>query len=90
VRQAIEAYLSAHPKADNLAMLLLGQRLGPASRLEDLDRPGSTESLLDWFETTWDVRQDERRRAAAAAITGAVDHWRAQGWLTVDLAAGLR
>lgn len=90
VRQAIEAYLSASPDADSLAMLFLGQHLGPASRLDSLDRPDAAESLLRWFDATWDTRQDERRRAAAAAITAAVDHWRAQGWLTKDLAAGLR
>jgi hypothetical protein len=89
-RQAIEAYLSAHPEADSLAMLFLGQHLGPASRLDSLDRPGTAESLFRWFDATWDTRQDERRRTAADAITGAVDHWRAQGWLTEDLAAGLR
>lgn len=90
VRQAIEAYLSAHPDADSLAMLFLGQHLGPASRLDALDQPGTAESLLRWFVATWDTRQDERRQAAAAAITGAVDQWRAQGWLAEDLAAGLR
>lgn len=91
VRQAIEAYLSADPDdADSLAMLFLGQHLGPASRLDSLDRSRTAESLLRWFDATWDTRQDERRRAAAAAITGAVDHWIAQGWLSEDLAAGLR
>jgi len=90
VRQAIEAFLSANPDADSLAMLFLGQHLGPASRLETLDRPGTAESLVRWFDATWDPRQGERRRAAAAAITGAVDHWRAQGWVTEDLAAALR
>jgi hypothetical protein len=90
VRQAIEAYLSASPDADSLAMLFLGQHLGPASRLDAIDQPGTAESLLRWFDATWDTRQNERRHAAAAAITGAVDHWRAQGWLTRDLAAGLR
>ena len=90
VRQAIEAYLSATPAADSLAMLFLGQHLGPASRLDSLDQPGKAESLQRWFDATWDARQDERRRAAAATITEAVDHWRAQGWLTEDLAAELR
>ncbi|GAB2731475.1 hypothetical protein [Nocardioides pakistanensis] len=89
-RQAIEAYLSAHPEADSLAMLLLGQHLGPASRLETLDGPGTADSLRRWFDATWDARQDERRRTAAAAITRAMEYWRAQGWLTEDPAAGLR
>jgi hypothetical protein len=90
VRQAIEAYLSASPEADSLAMLFLGQHLGPASRLESLDRPEAADSLVDWFDATWDTRQSERRRTAATAITAAVDAWLAHGWLTEDLAAGLR
>jgi hypothetical protein len=90
VRQGIEAYLAAHPDADSLAMLFLGQHLGPAIRLEALDRPGAADSLVHWFDATWDSRQDKRRRAAAAAITAAVDHWLAHGWLTEDLAARLR
>jgi hypothetical protein len=90
VRQAIEAYLNAHPDADSLTMLFLGQHLGPASRLETLDEPSAEKSMKQWFDITWDPRQEERRRAAAAAITGAVDHWRAQGWLAEDLAAALR
>lgn len=90
VRQAIEAYLAAEPGADSAAMLLLGQHLGPASRLDVLDRAGAAESLARWFDATWTERQPARRRAAAEAITGAVDHWRTAMWLTEDAAVHLR
>lgn len=48
------------------------------TRMNALDRLTTAESLVRWFDATWDTRQSERRRAAAATITGAVDHWRAR------------
>jgi hypothetical protein len=90
VRQAIEAFLAAEPEADSLAMLFLGQHLGPASRLEMLDEPDAAAALTGWFESTWTDRQTRRRQAAAAAIVAAVDHWLAEGWLAEDPAAMLR
>jgi hypothetical protein len=90
VRQAIESFLEATPSAEPLTMVMLGRHLGPSARLEELDHPGKQQQLERWFSTTWGTRPDDRRAAAAASLTGAVDHWREQGWLSGDPAGFLR
>ncbi|MFZ5847300.1 MAG: hypothetical protein ACOYX5_07970 [Actinomycetota bacterium] len=88
-RQAIETFLATHPDADSLTMVLLGQHLGPATRLAALERPGAAEELRQWFDATWSERHPARRQAAVT-ICAAVDHWRGEQWLAQDLASALR
>ena len=84
VRQAIETFLRSEPAADALTMVMLGQHLGPATRLRTLDEPAAKEELASWFGATWDVQPEGRRTAAGAALLAAVDHWRGHGWLATD------
>lgn len=90
VRQAIEAFLRSEPAADALTMVMLGQHLGPATRLRALDDPAAQERLAAWFRTTWEVQPDGRRSAAGAALLAAFDHWRDHGWLATDPVGFLR
>lgn len=78
VRQAVEHFLEAHPGADSLAMLMLGQHLGPSTRLHQL---GSSlaDSLTTWLLKTWP--DDRRREGPAAAVDAALAHWQRNGWL---------
>lgn len=90
VRQAIEAFLSSVPAADAFTMVMLGQHLGPATRLDALTDRSAQESLQSWFTATWGGQPDARRAVAAAAVLAAVDHWREQGWLSDDPVGWLR
>jgi hypothetical protein len=82
VRQAIEHFLTVHPGSDSLAMLLLGQHLGPSTRLHLLDEKSARE-MATWVASTWpDGGPVSTVRAVAA-------YWREQGWTPVDLAEHL-
>ena len=90
MRQAIETFLRSDPTADALTMVMLGQHLGPATRLGTLDDPAAQESLAAWFRATWGAQPEGRRAAAGAAVVAAVDHWRGHGWLASDPVGFLR
>ncbi len=80
-RQAIEAYLTATPEGDSLTMLMLGRHLGPSRRVRDLDDEAEQQRLRTWFDRTWSAKDQPRRDAAEAALTDALAHWRARGWV---------
>ncbi len=86
VRQGIERFLGVHPEADSLAMLLLGQQLGPSSRLHQLD-DATAHRLAAWARSTWP--DAATRSGAISAIHAAAAYWVRQGWTRVDLAAHL-
>ena len=90
VRQAVESFLRSEPAADALTMVMLGQRLGPATRLRALDDPDVQERLAAWFGNTCDAHPEGRRTAAGVALLAAFDHWRDQGWLATDPVGFLR
>lgn len=90
VRQAVEDFLRSVPAADAVTMVMLGQHLGPATRLDTLGDASAQERLESWFSATWGTRPNGRRAAAAAAVLAAVDHWREQGWLSGDPVGFLR
>ncbi len=89
VRQAVEAYLTSAPDADSLTLVLLGQHLGPSTRLDSLG-PEAADRMQRWFQSTWGSQPASRRDHAAVALVGAIAHWRQHGWLSTDLTAGLR
>lgn len=93
VRQALERsqtiLAAAGESLDPTVILLLGQRLGPATRLDELDRAGhDPQAIRDWVEGTWGVGDNAAK--ARHTITVLADHWRLQGWTTTDMAAELR
>jgi hypothetical protein len=91
VRQAVDAFLSSgFPDADSTAMLMLATRLGPSSRLNILEGGAAAKDLGAWFEKLYGSKAGTSRDSARRTIVGAVDHWRAQGWVADDPAAALR
>ncbi|MGO1166517.1 MAG: hypothetical protein ACTMHL_07860 [Janibacter sp.] len=74
---------------DPTVALLLGQRLGPATRLDGLTAAGhDPEAVRSWAEGLWGAGADAG--PARRTITALADHWRQQGWTTTDMAAELR
>lgn len=93
VRQALQEsqtnLAAAGTTLDPTVVLLLGTHLGPATRLNALERSGhDADTLRDWVERTWGG--GGRGAAARHTLTTLADHWSDQGWTTTDLAAGLR
>lgn len=93
VRQALErsqALLAAEGRTlDPTVVLLLGQRLGPATRLDGLNAAGHDPAALRaWAEGLWGAGADAG--TARDTITALADHWQRQGWTTTDMAAELR
>ena len=89
VRQATETYLGGAADADPVTLVMLGQHLGAATRLSRLGDPAGSD-LASRVDGVWGASPSPRRSAAVSTVLGAVDHWRAAGWLAQDLAAGLR
>ena len=81
VRVAIDAYLthaqdqSANTPADPVTLVLLGQFLGPSTRLSRLE----PETIRDWLHRTWPSARARSR--PAATMRGAVSHWVDKSWL---------
>jgi hypothetical protein len=81
VRVAIDAYLtdaqdqSPDVSADPVTLVLLGQFLGPSTRLSRLE-PGT---LRDWLHRTWPSARARTR--PAATVRGAVSYWFDKSWL---------
>lgn len=73
VRQAITLFLEASDSADATAMLLLGQQLGPGTRLGTVD---TSESLNAWLERTYPPGSEGH-----TTIRDALEDWRRRGWL---------
>lgn len=90
VRRAIETFLAIGSDADPLAAVLLGQHLGAATRLSALDSASAASDLAAWYDATWAAQPDSQRQAVAHTLRALADHWRREGWLAQDLAAGLR
>ena len=90
VRQAVEAYLRTDAQADSTAILMLGTHLGASTRLKALEQPQTATELREWFLRLWTEGSGGRREEARKTVLRAVDHWRAQGWLSGDPAAELR
>jgi len=89
LRQATKAFLNdAGEPTDGLTMVLLGTKLGASTRLSRLDTAAAVADLSVWLEQTYTARPDQRSQAVAT-LRRAFAHWRAQGWLTHDLAAGM-
>ena len=90
VRQAVEAYLKTDAHADSTAILMLGTHLGSSTRLKALEQPQTATDLREWFLRLWGERSGGRGEEARETVLRAIDHWRAQGWLSGDPAAELR
>lgn len=89
LRQATEAFLTdSGGSADSLTMLLLGGRLGSTTRLSRLDTEEVAADIAAWVTETFGSRAAQRNQAVDT-LRQAVAHWRAQGWLTRDLAERL-
>lgn len=74
---------------DPTVVLLLGQHLGPATRLDGLVAAGhDPASVRAWAESLWGAGTN--LATARHAITALADHWQQQGWTTTDMAAELR
>jgi hypothetical protein len=91
VRQAVDAFLSSGP-ADNdpTAILMLAKQLGAGSRLSALEGEAAAKEIRAWFEKLYGSKANKSRDSARRTIVGAIDHWRTQGWIADDPAAGLR
>ncbi len=89
VRQAIGEHMTASSGADPLAMLSLGQHLGPSTRLEDISGAGAAEALAEWFVRTWAEHDSDRRVAVRSSINDAYAFWLAKGWIANDPSADL-
>lgn len=87
VREAIAAFLTEEPDSHSLAMVMLGQHLGPSRRLDDL---GSevVEQLDGWVDDTWGAQPEAQRRDVRAAVSAAVAFWRGRGWLPESASGG--
>lgn len=93
VRQALErsqTTLAADGAAlDPTVVLLLGQRLGPATRLDGLTAAGhDPASLRAWAEGLWGTGAGAA--SARRTLTALADHWQRERWTTTDMAAELR
>lgn len=74
---------------DPTVVLLLGQRMGPSTRLEGLTAAGHDPAAVrTWVEGLWGAGADGA--SARHTITVLADHWQQQGWTTTDMAAELR
>jgi hypothetical protein len=80
VREAIAAFLAEQPHSNSLAMVMLGQHLGPARRLDDLGS-GAVEQLAAWIDDTWGAQPEAQQGDIRAAVDAAIAFWRRQGWL---------
>ena len=93
VRQALErshtVLAEEGTTLDPTVVLLLGQHLGPATRLDGLSAAGhDPASVRDWAESLWGT--GDGGATARHTITALADHWLEQGWTTTDMAAELR
>lgn len=90
MRQATEVFLrEAQGPTDSLCLVLLDTELGASTRLSRLDEQ-TAESLATWVRATFGEASSARRDTAETTIRNVVDHWLHEGWLSVDIAAGLR
>ena len=90
VRHGIESALGVTPGLDSLALVLLGRFLGPARRLEDVERDVSAQELAEWFQQTWGGGAGAARESALAAVTAVFAHWLDVGWIEKDASDPLR
>ena len=90
VRHGIESALGVTPGLDSLALVLLGRFLGPARRLEDVERDVSPQDLATWFQQTWGGRDGAARDSALNAVTAVFAHWLDAGWIETDASVTLR
>jgi hypothetical protein len=91
VRQAVEAFLASDFRdADATAMLMLATQLAPSSRLSALEGPEAATALAAWFQRLYGPKEGKSRNSALRTVVGAIDFWRAQGWVADDPAAGFR
>lgn len=89
LRQATEEFLGdAGSSVDSVAMVLLGSKLGPSTRLSRLDTEATADELERWVAQTFTSRKDQRA-AAVTTLQRAVRYWLDHGWLTRDLTDGL-
>lgn len=75
---------------DGSVLLLLGAELGPATRLGELDQPGTDARLEAWVERMFGSRRGDTLATGRGTVITLVDYWRERGWLTGDPAALLR
>lgn len=90
VRQATEAFLNeAGSSSDGLTMVLLGTKIGAATRLSRIDTPETAGELARWVGETFGTRSEQREQAVDV-LRRATTYWTAQGWLKLDLTAELQ
>lgn len=85
VREAVEALLTSRDDVDPTTLVLLGTRLGAATRLSRLDVEATRADVEAWLDRTWGTTESPKRTRAVTTVGITMDHWRQQGWLTLDL-----
>lgn len=92
VRQATEQFLlqADHP-VDSVALVILGSFLGPSARVSSLESARTRTAVGGWFEGRWGSRSARAgRETARETVVSLAAYWQCQGWMSSDLAEGLR